>query len=255
MKLGCCGGIKDIKDIKSAGADFVELPVASIADMDINSLQSVLKNSSITPYSFNIFLPGDLKITGPAVDKEKVKTYLNKAMEKVSSIGGKLIVFGSGGARSIPENYPLEKGKQDIVSFLDLVSGYAQKFNIKIAIEPLNRKECNILNTTLEALEIAQILNNPYIGVLIDNYHAEIEKESLSNIEKTGNKLYHVHLSNKDRTAPRKDDYDFKELFSVLKSINYNGAISIESSFKDISKELPYSIEYLKNLWMEGKLR
>ncbi|MCL5674443.1 MAG: sugar phosphate isomerase/epimerase [Candidatus Omnitrophica bacterium] len=249
MKFGCCGGINEIKEIKYAGADFIELPVVTIANMDTDPLKSMLKDVSISPYSFNIFLPGDLKITGPAVDKEKVEIYVNKAMEKVGRLGGKIIVFGSGRARTFPENYSLEKGKQDIVNFLNIVSKYAQKFNIKIAIEPLNKKESNILNTTLEALEIARILNNPYIGVLFDNYHAEIEKEPLSNLEKIGDKLYHVHLSNKDRTAPGEKDYDFKKLFSVLKYINYKGGISIESSFNDRPKELPHSLEYLKNIW------
>ncbi len=249
MKFGCCSGIDGIKDIKNAHADFIEFPVVAIANMNIFSLKTNLKEISIVPYSFNIFLPGDLKITGPSVDKEKVEIYLKTVMEKINNLGGKIIVFGSGKARNIPENYPLEKGKQDIINFLDLASQYAQKFNIKIAIEPLNKKECNILNTTLETLEIAQILNNPYIGVLIDNYHAEIEKEPISNIEKIGNKLYHIHLSNRNRTAPGENDYDFKKMFSILKSINYNGYISIESSFNNISKELPKSLEYLRNIW------
>jgi sugar phosphate isomerase/epimerase len=251
MNFGCCGTQEEIEIIKSRGADFIELAVTEIVNSNIERLKNLLDESHLRAYSFNVFLPGDLPITGPSVDEERIQDYIREALKRVNLLGGKMIVFGSGRARSIPEGFSKEKASEQIVAFLRLVSRYAQGYDIKIAIEPLNKKESNIINTTLEALEFAKIVNNPYIGVLMDTYHADIEMEPLSNLEKVKDKLYHLHIADKGRIAPGKGDYDFKSLFNFLKDIGYNGSISIECRWEDKAKELPQSLEYLRKEWMK----
>ncbi|HOP56247.1 MAG TPA: sugar phosphate isomerase/epimerase family protein, partial [bacterium] len=159
------------------------------------------------------------------------------------------IVFGSGRSRSFPEGFSRDAAREQIIEFLKIVDKYAREFNIEIAIEPLNRKESNIINTTLEALEFARAIDSPNIGVLIDSYHADLEGEPLSNIEKIKDKLYHVHVSDRGRVAPGKNNYDFKSLFNALKAAGYNGCISIECRWEDKAKELPESLEYLRKEW------
>ncbi|MCX7795183.1 MAG: sugar phosphate isomerase/epimerase [bacterium] len=249
MKFGCCGSIEEIDIISSSGADFIEFAVTSIIQANISEVKEKLDRANLKAYSFNVFLPGDLPITGPNVDIRRIENYVNEALKKVSTLGGKIIVFGSGRSRSFPEGFSKETASIQIIEFLKIVDRYAKEYDIKIAIEPLNKKESNIINTTLEGLEFAYKINSPNIGVLIDNYHADLENEPLSNIYKIGEKLYHVHVSDRGRVAPGKNDYDFKALFNILKEVNYKGYISIECRWEDKKAELPKVLEYLRKEW------
>lgn len=249
MKFGCCGGIEEIELIASSGAEFVEFTVTGIMQSEIERVKSALDKANLKAYSFNVFLPGDLPITGPNVDLNRVDEYVKEAIRRVSFLGGEVIVFGSGRSRSFPEGFSKDKAREQIIEFLKIVDRYAREFNVKIAIEPLNRRESNIINTTIEALEFAKEVDSPNIGVLIDNYHADLEGEPLSNIEKIKDKLYHAHVSDRGRVAPGKNNYDFKALFSCFKDVRYSGCISIECRWEDKSKELPESLEYLRKEW------
>ncbi|MBC7319811.1 sugar phosphate isomerase/epimerase [bacterium] len=249
MKFGCCGSIEEIEVISSSGADFIEFAVTSIMQVDTLEVKERLSKANLKAYSFNVFLPGDLPITGPNVDIKRVEAYINEALKRVNFLGGEVVVFGSGRSRAFPEGFSKETATLQIIEFLKIVDKYAKEYNIKIAIEPLNKKESNIINTTLEGLEFAERVNSPNIGVLIDNYHADLEDEPLSNIYKIKEKLYHVHVSDRGRVAPGKNNYNFKALFNALKEANYKGAISIECRWEDKKNELPKSLEYLRKEW------
>ena len=249
MKFGCCGGIEEIELIASGGAEFIEFTVTGIMQSEIEKIKKELDRVNLRAYSFNVFLPGDLHITGPDVDLKKIDEYVKEALRRVSFLGGEIVVFGSGRSRSFPEGFSRDTAREQIIEFLKIVDKYAREFNIKIAIEPLNKKESNIINTTLEALEFARAIDSPNIGVLIDSYHADLEGEPLSNIEKIKDKLYHVHVSDRGRVAPGKNNYDFKSLFNALKAAGYNGCISIECRWEEKAKELPESLEYLRKEW------
>lgn len=249
MKFGCCGSIEEIEIISSSGADFIEFTVTSIMQADIKDVKERLNRANLNAYSFNVFLPGDLPITGYNVDKKRIDSYVKEALERVKLLGGEVIVFGSGRSRSFPEGFPRETASSQIIEFLNIVDRYAKTYDIKIAIEPLNRKESNIINSTVEALEFANKVNSPNIGVLIDNYHADLENEPLSNIYKIKDKLYHVHVSDRERVAPGKNNYLFKSLFNILKEVGYRGSISIECRWEDKKTELPRSLEYLRKEW------
>ncbi|MGC8971394.1 MAG: sugar phosphate isomerase/epimerase family protein [bacterium] len=249
MNFGCCGSIEEIEVISSSGADFIEFAVTSIMQANITEVKEELDKVNLKAYSFNVFLPGDLPITGSNVDLKKVEAYIKEALGRVNFLGGKIVVFGSGRSRSFPEGFSKETASLQIIEFLNIVDKYAKEYDIKIAIEPLNKKESNIINTTLEALEFADKINSPNIGVLIDNYHADLENEPLYNIYRIKEKLYHVHVSDRERVAPGKKDYNFKSLFNVLKEVEYKGFISVECRWEDKKRELPKSLEFLRKEW------
>lgn len=249
MTFGACGSIEEIELVASSGAEFIEFTVTGIMQSEVEKIKEKLDRVNLRAYSFNVFLPGDLRITGPDVDLKRVDEYVKEALRRVNFLGGEVIVFGSGRSRSFPEGFSKDIAKKQILEFLEIVDRYAKEYNVKIAIEPLNRKESNIINTTLEALEIAEEINSPYIGVLIDNYHADLEGEPLSNIQKIKDKLYHVHVSDRERVAPGKNNYDFKSLFNSLKAVGYSRGISIECRWEDKAKELPESLKYLRKEW------
>ena len=123
----------------------------------------------------------------------------------------------------------------------------AQKHNVVVVIEPLNKKESNIVNTVSEGAEIARAVNHPNIKLLADFYHMALENEGPQALIDAGALIKHCHIAEKERrTTPGVHSDDFTGYFKALKEINYTGAISVECRWSDFEKQIPESIAYLK---------
>ena len=53
----------------------------------------------------NCFLPAELKVTGPAVDPAALDRYVTTACRRAETAGVRVIVFGSGAARRVPDGF------------------------------------------------------------------------------------------------------------------------------------------------------
>ena len=56
----------------------------------------------------------------------------------------------------------------------------AASHGVLIVAEPLNRGECNIINTVAEAMEYVQAVNHPNFNCLVDSYHLWLESAAKS---------------------------------------------------------------------------
>ena len=109
MRFGCCGGIADAPLIRDAGFDYIELPVGALMSAtDDAAFRRIMENVGafgIPVEACNVFIPATLKITGPEVEREPLWQYAALALQRMGEIGVRVCVFGSGGARSIPEGF------------------------------------------------------------------------------------------------------------------------------------------------------
>lgn len=106
-----------------------------------------------------LFIPGSIRLTGPKIDKRQQMEYVRRAFDRVSRLGARVITFGSGAARQIPDG----PSKQEalLVEFCKRKAPEARK--LTIAIEPQRRQECNIINSVSEALELVTAVNDSAI--------------------------------------------------------------------------------------------
>ena len=180
VKIGCCGDIEEREMLEKKGFDFIECPVAVPMNLKESELKEIIQDEDLNLpfYAFNCFIPGNLKICGDKVDFSALEDYVEEACQKINLLGGKIIVFGSGGARRVPEGFSSKKAWNQIKDFLTMVNKYARKNDITIAIEPLNQDETNILNSLKESIKMAEEVNLEKIKVLVDIYRLEKENES-----------------------------------------------------------------------------
>ncbi len=66
----------------------------------------------------NCLLPPDLKVTGPAVDSARLARYAGTAFARARRVGISTIVFGSAGARMVPDGWPTTRGFEQYVEAL-----------------------------------------------------------------------------------------------------------------------------------------
>ena len=258
MKFGLCTGLDGVQLAGKIGFDYIEPAVAALVpdkpDQDFAPALSSMAGSTLKAEAFNCFIPGTLKITGPAANLDGLKQYVAVALPRAAKLGAAVVVFGSGAARRVPDGFPMDKAMDQIAAFLTAIAPIAAASKITIAIEPLHKGECNIINLVTEGSELARRINNPAVRSLADLYHIGQDHEPLANIVVAAPMLAHVHIAHPvTRKCPLPGDgFDYKTFFRALKDAKYDARVSLECSFDNLAKQGPVSLAYLREEWKKA---
>lgn len=252
-QIGVCTDLSKSDLLKGFGYSFLEESVQKFlipAEPEEKFLANLeqARNSSLPIKALNSFLPSEIKITGPAADIPLILRLAKTAFERAQIAKIKVIVFGSGKARHIPEGFSRTEARKQFVELCGEMAVLAEKNRVTIVLEPLNTQECNFINSVTEGALIVKEVNHPNFRLLADIYHMKKEGESPDSIIEFGSLLRHVHLAEKEgRSAPGTFNEDFTDYFNALEKINYQGLISIECRWKDMTKQLPVAIQTIRH--------
>ncbi|SFJ70792.1 Sugar phosphate isomerase/epimerase [Paenibacillus sp. UNC496MF] len=249
ISYGWCRGIEDAERMRLLGFDFIECTVVSLNVEDPAACRRALPaylESPLPVSVFSIFFPGDLKLVGPERDAERVRRYVHGTAEALHRIGARTVVLGSGRSRSLPEGWEPARGEEQLLSTLDAIADEFQGAGLTLAVEPLNRKESNIVNSVDEAVALAKQINRGPVRVLADFYHMDEEGEALETLERNRDWLAHVHLADTGRLSPGTGTYPYEEFAARLKAAGYGGTISAECTVREPERELEAGLAFMK---------
>jgi sugar phosphate isomerase/epimerase len=259
MRFGICAGLDKAAAVKAAGWDYCEGGVGPLfkgkdddAAWDASGTLAAVKASPLPVPAANSLVPADLKITGPHVSLDALVAYMTNVLKRAGKCGTKTLVFGSGGARNVPDGFDRTKARDQIVAFLTAVAPIAQQHGVTLVCEPLNKGECNIINSVAEGMEYVKAVNHPNFQCLVDSYHFWLEDEPLKNLEAAMPWIKHVHLADKvGRVAPGlSGQSDYKPFFAVLKRGGYNLLVSFEGKqMENFDTTAPKVLDYVKREW------
>jgi D-psicose/D-tagatose/L-ribulose 3-epimerase len=249
--VGYCTGVKNLEAAKAAGFDYVELgatEIANMSDADFETAFAHIKQVGLPTPAANLFLPAALKVTGPDVNPEAQMAHVRKVMTRLGRLGTEVLVFGSGGARRVPEGFAKEEAFKQLVDFGRRAAREAKASGITIAIEPLRRQETNIINSAAEGLELVNAINDPNFQLMIDFYHLASEKEDPAIVLRAKDQIRHLHTANPTgRVFPLKwEEFDYGPFFANLRAIGYDKRISVEGSTQNLAGDAPQSIALLR---------
>ena len=248
IRLGVCTKPENMELLAKQGFEYIEVGLswlAGLSEEDYRRELAIAKAAPIGVESANGMLPGAVRVTGPEADEAVIRDYLEKAFCRAHEIGIRVVVFGSGGARRVPEGWPQVEAWRQIARFLAICEEYCAKYDIEIAIEPLRRAECNIMNLVTEGTMMSALVNLPHIGTLGDTYHMICGHEPYSALVQAGKALRHVHISHSlgvdaGRIWPSPDDGEnYREVFEALEAAGYEGRVSIEAGCEDMAVDGP----------------
>jgi len=180
---------------------------------------------------------------------QDIKELLSVAAD-VGAVG--LIFVPIFGAPRIPDLSPyksaVELERELLLCLLDDIGKHAESVGACLLIEPLNRYETHFINRLEQAVEICERLGNPYVRIMADFFHMNIEEADIAeSIRKHGKWIYHVHLADSNRLLPGYGHTDFKSGFAALKEVGFDKYMALECGVPGDSDELlPQTAAYLR---------
>lgn len=259
FRFGVCTSFRDKEKMllaQKAGAEYIEVNFCDLSKADdetVNDLVTFSKAENLPCLTANCMFPGELKLVGPEVNYSAIDEYLDKAAEKFAKVGGQTVVFGSSGSRRCPDGWDYDIATEQLVRLCaDHIAPYMRKHGIICAIEPLNRKECNIITTAKRGFEICKAANAPEVKLLIDMYHFDSENEPLESITDYKGYIQHIHIANakNERKLPKfSDTTDYKAFLEALIKAEYEPKlISLEGRCENFYEEAKEAFEVLRQL-------
>lgn len=260
MRYGVCIGCSSDNAFSAAkaGFDYTESNFGGIAGMtedDFKSFEKAMLNVGIPCEAANCFMPSFLPPVGPNVKYDEIKEYVKRGMSRSEALGIKTVVFGSGGARRLPEGFSFSEGFKQLIYFVkEIASPIAMNHGISIAVEPLRRQETNIINSACEGVMLATIVDKPNVFGLVDLYHMLACGDTHESIMLLKDHIGHSHISNpfgndkEGRIFPKNEaEYDYKGFVDALEKAGC-GRCSIEASTDDFEKDAIAAAHLLKSL-------
>jgi sugar phosphate isomerase/epimerase len=260
MRFGLCTTVDNSLSAKESGWDYIEAPTPRVLNGMVKDEQwsdEPVKESALPVRSANLLLPDTLKVTGPKVIPPALRLYMERLTRRAKQIGITTLVFDSGPARWVPDGFDRNAAKRQLIDFGKLCGELAEKVGggVTIVLDPLNRRECNIINTIPQAMEIVRAVSHPNFQCMLDTYHFWIENEPLENLVAAIKSIRHIHVADKDgRAAPGETgNSSYQPIFAALRKLDYRGTVSANAPSLQPFGYFTVA-EYLKTQWKRADL-
>jgi D-psicose/D-tagatose/L-ribulose 3-epimerase len=221
-----------LEAIKRAGADGVELPLNDSSAAECSDLGRMLDGVGLQRTATAIVPDEAHNPASPeAAHRQAGLDLLRELIDRAHAASVPLLagpLFQPLGG--FTGQGPTADERRRAADVVRAAGAHAATAGVTLALEPLNRFECHLLNTMADAEAFARLVDHPQVGVLYDTFHANIEeKDPVGCIRRHGAAIRHVHCSATDRGVPGADHTDWKAVFAALHDIGYDGWLVIES--------------------------
>lgn len=237
--------------IKKMGFDLVEIPVEDPKLIDGKAIDRALKDNGLEAIVCGAFGPAKDLTHKDAAVHQNCFDYIEKCFQLCNLWGVDFLAgpmyAAVGKARMLPEEE--RKREWDLaVNNVSKVCTMAQNYGVSLALEPLNRFESDLINTSEDVMRFIGDVNHSAAKVLLDSFHMTIEEGNIADaIRLVGDKLLHVQVSENHRGIPGTGLTPWADFAEGLKAVDYKGAMVIESFTPEI-KELAGAVCIWKNL-------
>lgn len=221
---------------KQAGLDILEMSagrVEALPEKTRENLASYAEDLGLT-VTFATGLPpqSDVSSDDEGIRALGVKLLTGQLMMArrmgATAIGGILTGVGKHFPQGV-EDFR-DRAVDNAILSLKQVAKVAEDCNVTLCVEAVNRFESPLVNTASEALRVADAVDSPCLGILLDTFHMNIEEANIASaIRDAGKRLVHFHACENNRALPGRAHVDWDEVFKALGEANYIGPIVIEA--------------------------
>lgn len=227
------GQLPLLKQVKELGFDGIELGIGDPKAFPAKALRQTLEKLNLKINFAAVLSPATNSISPLTESRRQAVEYLKACVDVAyETCGGDCVIGGPNYAAwcYLTGHSATAQEWQWAVDNYKAVCAYAQKRNIVMSVEVLNRYETHLFNTLERANAFCTDVGFPNAKVQPDTFHMSIEEKSWGDaIKRVGERIGYVHVIENDRGVIGTGLVDWPELFTALRDISYDGWLTIES--------------------------
>lgn len=222
---------------KAAGYDFVELLVPEPGELDLAVTRRALEDNGLgVVLAARVNLDRNLT-SDDASKRQSGRDYMKYCVEAATGLGAKIVggpLFGNplvfAGRAPHPVDNALRQQREDwCVEGLQYAGEATTGTDVLFGIEPLNRFETDILNTTRQGVALAKLVNHKAVGLVLDTFHMNMEDDDIPGaIRDAGQYMIHFQANENHRGFLGTGHIEWTSVIRALSDIDYRGTISLE---------------------------
>jgi len=161
--------------------------------------------------------------------RQRTATYLQHLIVLCRDLGGSVMVLGSPQQRNFPSDMTHAAASENAAWVLERLVPTLEAQRVTLAIEPLGPGEGNFLNHASDAVTIIDRIQSPWVRLHLDVKAMSTEGIAIDQlIVDNARHLAHFHANDPNRQGPGMGDVDFVPIFAALRSVGYDGWVSVE---------------------------
>ena len=216
-----------ISEAARYGLDLIEIPLLEPDKVDVAHSGGLFERHGVA-CTASLGLPMEVEASQ---HPEAATAFLTRTLEVAHGLGCSTlsgVIYSTLGYRS--GSPPTEAEYDNMVKALKPVARRAADLGMTLGLEPCNRYETHLLNTSRQARAFVERLDEPNVIIHLDTYHTNIEEKNFAAaLADGGGHVRYVHLSESDRGVPGSANVRWKEVFDALKAANFDGDLVGES--------------------------
>ena len=234
-----------VPKVKSMGFSILEISVENPKLIDIHVVNKILKENQLEGIICGAFGPDRNICSKDPKIRENAKGYIRWIIDAAYEIGSEVVcgpMYSSVGKNHLEDSESRKKEWELAVSGIQEMADYSAAKDVKLAFEPLNRFETDMINVVSQGMMFIKDVNRKNVGFHLDTFHMHLEEKSSADaIRLAGEKIFHFHACENDRGIPGTGQVHWKEIGQALKSVDYQGPVVIES-FTSQVKEIARAV-------------
>ncbi len=231
--------------VKQMGFDILEIACEDPALLNIAEIKQILINNHLEGIICGAFGPERNLGSQNPVFVENAKSYIRWLIDAAAEIGSPIVcgpMYSAVGKEHLEDEAARQAEWNRSVSGVREMAQYAAAKNIKLALEPLNRFETDMINVVSQGLEFIQLTGMENVGFHLDTFHMHLEeKDSGAAIRAAHPRIFHFHACENDRGVPGTGQVHWEAVAKALKDVDYDGPVVIES-FTSQVKEIARAV-------------
>lgn len=227
---------------RAAGCDFVEMLVPEPGELDLADTRAALAEQGLgVELAARVNLQRDLSSADAAAAQAGI-AYLETCVDVAVSLGANIVggplygaplVFAGRAPSPVSEDERRRRIDQ-IVAGLKRAGRRAADAGVTLAVEPLNRFETDIANTTGHGLALVEMVDLPSVGVMLDTFHMNMEDADIAAaIRRAGPRIAHFQANENHRGFVGSGHIDWSAIARALHEAGYRGPITLEPFRRD----------------------
>jgi sugar phosphate isomerase/epimerase len=204
----------------------------ALAPARVAELRAVVEGAGIRVTGLHWLLSGypEASITDPA-RQDTTREVLLGLVDLCADLGGAVLIHGSPGQRRRPEGMGDDALIRHLAAFFAPVAAAAEARGVTYCIEPLSRKETEVINTVAEGAALAEAVGSPAFRTMIDISAAGQVEPPVAQLIRDWvprGVIGHIHANDTNRGAPGMGADPFPEIVAALMDSGWDRPVGVE---------------------------